>query len=490
MMELSNRQKDILNEWENTDNNLVVSAVAGSGKSTTLLLLLEKCEYRTLIIAFNKSIEEELNAKIQSKGLDQGKAMTVHSMGLSAIRRTKKVVIDKNQKWNILKQVQKEFRRKVRLSKEDYLKLSYTLIDLHDVSRLYLTDSLEDLKTKLPLMGKFVFCSKWVEPMWERFKEIREESYKGSTITIDFTDMIYLPVKLDLSIPISPYYLFIDEAQDLNLCQHKLVDKLVSQGTVKKWIAVGDRFQSIYNFAGSLSNSFDMFLEKDNVKEMPLDVCYRCSSSIIKYANNVYDIMEGFKEDEGSVGIIEDTVDSIKDNSLVICRNSAPLFNLYFRLIKRNRRCYINGKDIMGNLIKFLRKYEGHTVRSVAIEMGYDKQKLDQDNSDEGKLKQFIFNENFNAFNTLKTQFSTPTDSIETLFTKLKLLFNSRDNAIVLCTIHKAKGLEADTVYILNENLIPSSFANSSDQKKQEKNLKYVARTRAKNEMYFLNLKM
>ena len=57
----------------------------------------------------------------------------------------------------------------------------------------------------------------------------------------------------------------------------------------------------------------------------------------------------------------------------------------------------------------------------------------------------------------------------------------------MLCTIHKSKGLEADVVYILNEYLIPSKFAKSPEQIKQEQNLKYVARTRAKEELYFLN---
>jgi superfamily I DNA/RNA helicase len=70
----------------------------------------------------------------------------------------------------------------------------------------------------------------------------------------------------------------------------------------------------------------------------------------------------------------------------------------------------------------------------------------------------------------------------------LKSLFINKENAIMLCTIHKSKGLEADIVYILNEDLIPSRFAKSAEQLKQENNLKYVARTRAKEELYFLDL--
>ena len=58
-----------------------------------------------------------------------------------------------------------------------------------------------------------------------------------------------------------------------------------------------------------------------------------------------------------------------------------------------------------------------------------------------------------------------------------------------MCTIHKSKGLEHDTVYILNEFLIPSKYAMLEEQLIQENNLKYVARTRAKENLIFLNLK-
>ena len=64
----------------------------------------------------------------------------------------------------------------------------------------------------------------------------------------------------------------------------------------------------------------------------------------------------------------------------------------------------------------------------------------------------------------------------------------SDESAVILCTIHKSKGLEAKVVYILNEFLIPSKFAKSPSQLEQEQNLKYVARTRATEELYYLNI--
>jgi superfamily I DNA/RNA helicase len=47
----------------------------------------------------------------------------------------------------------------------------------------------------------------------------------------------------------------VDEAQDLNLAQHKLIDNLLGQGDIRKWVAVGDRRQSIYGFSGSHAGS-------------------------------------------------------------------------------------------------------------------------------------------------------------------------------------------------------------------------------------------
>jgi hypothetical protein len=50
--------------------------------------------------------------------------------------------------------------------------------------------------------------------------------------------MIYVPVK-ELFIPVQP---FPDGrwSQDLNLAQHKLIDNLLGQGDIRKWVAVGD----------------------------------------------------------------------------------------------------------------------------------------------------------------------------------------------------------------------------------------------------------
>ena len=73
---------------------------------------------------------------------------------------------------------------------------------------------------------------------------------------------------------------------------------------------------------------------------------------------------------------------------------------------------------------------------------------------------------------------------IETLKTKIGLIFTDEIQGIVLSTIHKAKGLESNRVFIIRPDLMPLPNSRSW-QYAQELNLIYVAHTRAKTELIF-----
>lgn len=489
MFKPSDKQQKIFDTWNDTDKNILINAVAGSGKTTTLLELLKYCKYRTLFLAFNKSVQEEIQSKIDEKKLGQGKALTMHSLGLSAIREHyKKVVIKNGKNFDLLKLVQTKHKSIFKYMKwEDKLKLSYTLMDMNDISRLFLTDDMGEIKKHLQSMDKNFVNHKDIVSLWSSFINFREASYNSNTVVIDFNDMIYLAAREKLHIPIEPYYLMVDEAQDLNLAQHRLVENLISQGTIIKWIAVGDRNQSIYGFSGAYSSSFDKFLEMGEVEELPLDICYRCATNIIDATNEVYDVMEYGKEEEGIVGVIED-INEVKAESMIICRNTSPIIKLYFSLLGSGMPVYIKGDDILTSISRFLKPYLNYTVEGTKRELIYKLDELQEDKTDEGRMKLYIFKENYANFKALVSNMSTDYEVIKVLLDKVQNLFKVKDKATMLCTIHKAKGLESDVVYILNENLIPSKFATSPEQLKQEQNLKYVARSRAKKELYYLNL--
>tara|TARA_R110000744_G_scaffold39109_4_gene89103 strand:- start:4151 stop:5617 length:1467 start_codon:yes stop_codon:yes gene_type:complete len=485
----SQKQEAIYHVWRNESSNILINAVAGSGKTTTLLQLVEYCRHRTLFVAFNKSVQEEIQTRLTDRGLKQGKAMTIHSLGLKAIKsKYGSVKINNGKNFDIIKSVQKNNRAIFKtMSWEQILKISYTLMDMNDASRLFLSDDLEEIKGYLLSIGKSFYASIHIEKLWSEFLVFRKASYEQRTVEVDFTDMIYLPVYKELHIPINPYYLMIDEAQDLNLCQHKLIDNLINQGTIIKWIAVGDRNQAIYGFSGASSSSFDMFVQKGNVKELTLDICYRCSTTIIDAANEVYNVMQYSKASPGKVEIVTSPV-KIEPDAMVICRNTEPLVKLFFQLLSLEKSAYIRGDDILNSIIRFLKPYNSYTADGAKMEMLIEMEKLSYDKTEKGRITAFIFKENFSNFKLLYENLANGYEKVEDLIIKVKNLFKSKKDSIMLCTIHKSKGLEADTVYILNEKLIPSKFAKSEEQLKQEMNLKYVARTRAKEQLYYLNL--
>lgn len=507
----SDKQQAIYDMWENTDNNMLIQAVAGSGKTTTLMHILGMCKWKTLYIAFNKSIQVSTEEKMQSLGYSQGRAMTLHSLGLHAIKYINpKVEIDNNVRWDILKEVANRqpfyFSMKsystnsegveVKLfsNYEEIMRLKFTLLDMNDTSRNYLTNDPDEIIQYLLDMDKSVYENPGINigDLWETFIEVREEFYSKAHLKIDFTDMIFLPARGDYYIPFDPYYLLLDECQDFNLAQHKLIDNFINQGDIHKWIAVGDRNQSIYGFTGAYPESFDLFKNKPNVVEMPLDICYRCPVDVIDSANNVYPVLIPFKKDRGIVKTITNKVNLLakKPGSMVICRNKSPLIELYFDLVEEGIPCILSGDDIMGSVSRFLGSYKhlsiGVAKKEIEQEVIELNSNLDTENK---KIRLAILQENQKNFLILHSRLGfLYHQPVTELIDKFKTMFKGVDNSVILCTIHKSKGLEADTVFILNEFLIPSRFANSPQQMQQEQNLKYVARTRAKKEMYFLNI--
>ena len=486
------RQQTVYNTWTNTDSNILIQAVAGGAKTTTLMGILALCEYRTLFLAFNKSIQEEIGSRIEADPrLAHAKSMTLHSLGLSAIKyKYGRFTLNKSKNYLIIKQLQTYNRSLFAgMAWEDKAKTTLTLMEMNDVSRIYLTEDITEITTHMTSMDKFFYIHPDMDELWKEFLFIREQF--TADLMIDYIDMIYVPVSQDLFIPIQPYYLMIDEAQDLNLAQHKLIDNLLGQGDIRKWVAVGDRRQSIYGFSGSHAGSFDLFKAKDNVYELPLDVCYRCPQEIINEANLIYDVIEPFKTYPGVVGTIID-YRLIKDSSMVICRNSGPLLDLYFQLLSINKKVFIKGEDILNGVIRFLRPYQYKTISQTMQKISFEILEISEieNKSEELRFKLYKLKDNLKNFILLSKHYCKPTDKVDVIIAELEHMFKTIDDseAITLCTIHKSKGLEADVVYILNEFLIPSKFAKSLVQLEQEQNLKYVARTRAKEEMYYLNI--
>ena len=503
------KQIAIQDAFLNTPRNILVQAVAGSGKTTTITMLMQSVQEPCTYLAFNKSIKEEFTNKMKELNLHHCNASTLHSLGARSISAFyKRVHINKNKNWDLLKifkTLHADLWRQV--PKKDESNIIYTLFDINDTSRMFIEYDFDTILDYMFEMDKIVNKKdlELLKMLWVEFLAVRNMEYcrEDGEIVIDFLDMIFIPAVVEeMPILANPSYLFIDEAQDLNLVQHIFIDKIVRNCTnLKKWVAVGDKYQSIYGFSGAYSQSFQRFIEKPNTIELPLDICYRCPPSVIADANKVYDVLIPFKtEEETSVVnmLYSKSDEQILDGGLVICRNTTPLIEMYFKLLGSGRKAVIKGEDILGKFARLVQKNKFKTISQVSHQFGkeLDAQnkniKFAEENGEEmhineEKKRYFLIQQDYQNF-TLFTEklCESPLQTMESFYSYFLQIFNQipDERTITLCTIHKSKGLEADYVYILFEDLIPSPFAKSSQQTEQEKNLMYVARTRARKKSF------
>ena len=80
-------------------------------------------------------------------------------------------------------------------------------------------------------------------------------------------------------------YILVDEFQDTNAIQYKLIKLLANEE--KNVFVVGDDFQSIYSFRGAKIENINKFIEEFNPKLILLEKNYRSTTEILNLANDV-----------------------------------------------------------------------------------------------------------------------------------------------------------------------------------------------------------
>lgn len=282
---------------------------------------------------------------------------------------------------------------------------------------------------------------------------------------------------------------FIDEAQDLSKAQQQLMLAAIAKGG--KFVAIGDPKQAINGFAGAMNDSFDQLKNLANGNCLPLSVNYRCGKKIIAEAQSVMPAIQAF-EGSGN-GNVEDVQDfkKLQRGDMIICRKSAPLVGLCLKLIANRQSAYVKGKDIAEGLKKLVVKFKPKNLLSLYNKLDEELEKLTKDQLKKG------FKEDSPVVMSYKDKIecihiiAESCTSVKQLTDKLDMLFDDKANgrAIALSTIHKSKGLEADNVFIIVPDKLPLSWKGQQDwEREQELNLKYVAITRAKKNLYYVRL--
>lgn len=491
----SKYQQDIFDFIQHGNGNSVINALAGSGKTSTIVnavkLIPSTCN--ALFIAFNKEIVKELEKKLA--GVKNVQVKTLHSLGLLMIRRNlgTNIEIDEYKYRTFIKKNIKQ------LSSADFDKMTtklmqqYTdnVIQLCDLGRYNLAQCEKDLlqvsaRHDIPIIDDE--CNAVLNVMkWGR----------ENTTSIDFTDMVWLPYELTLNpIGLQYDYIFIDECQDLNAAQRELFLRCFRRGT--RFIAVGDKKQAIYSFAGADAESFAKLQNLPNTTTLPLPISYRCPKKVVNLANQFVDTME-CREGAPDGKIVHNvSIKDIHDGDMVLCRTKMPLIKLYMRYLRMGVKSYVRGQDIGLNLLRMVDKTE-QIVLNVSLQKDGVFARLYDDLFEERNrlmIKRGMDLEDA----TLSNQIMNKYDSIKALEILAEGLTSARDlhdrienvfaesaDGVCLSTIHKAKGLEANNVYILCKTLMPSRLATQDWEKEQEQNLMYVAYTRAKYKLGFVS---
>lgn len=512
--------------------HVIIRAGAGSGKTTTLIeglkklrgvksdhpaaknpspqqraiwdsLMLSKDAVSVAFIAFNTSIADELKARVPP-GCD---ARTSHSLGNLAITNAYGRLQLNNDRTQII--VCELLGRDIWDVRKRDMVLLKACCDLSELVKQNLAET--DPQSLMELCRHFdVELDKYQSEVFALIPKIIERSkdvLKDKCIA--FVDMIWLPIALGLPAPQFDL-LLVDEAQDLNRCQQALVQKYG-----KRLLLCGDPKQAIYGFAGadneSMSRMFTILSETPAGCEiLPLNYTRRCAKAIVREANIIVPDFYAFESNaEGIVdrlpfkGERPDPTDLdgqggagysyrayVNDGNMLLCRTNAPLVSECFKFLKAGRKANIQGKDIGQGLIKTINKIEKRSPISpflvknliMALEAWL------RDETEKENVKKFPSETRLMALQDRHDCLqcfcddADPDAPVSVITGKIESIFSDKSrDGILLSSVHKAKGLEAKRVFLLEpeSSPIPHPMAKQKWEIDQEYNLRYVAITRA-----------
>jgi DNA helicase-2/ATP-dependent DNA helicase PcrA len=466
------------------EGSCVVSAVPGSGKTTTLL---KGANYipsvlRSRFLAFNRHIAEELSRRLPR----HIKASTIHSLGLSSIcRRYGGMPLIDNKKYS---QIVSGYLAEKNLW--HCTEQRRGLIDLIKFTQLTLIDPINQQSLKQLIHHYGIYTFKDLTFLEKAVNQILAIGIQQAANSISYSDMIWLPCILNLTVD-SYDFLCVDEAQDLNRAQLEIVLKAHAQGA--RGIYLGDAHQAIMGFSAADHRSIESIISTTKASQLPLSICYRCPTSHIELANKIYPVIE--PRPHAPVGMVfeietEDIPKLVRGGDLIICRCFYPLIKTYFDLLCAGIRAKIRNKDISPQLLSLLSQIVGEGEKDYSANQFTDLltnwyvQKKKEMMDDQVETMVIVgLHDRIQTLNAI--YLGSKCENTGELREVIGNLSGEVKNAVNLTTIHGAKGLEADRVFHLRPDLVPHFRAYQNWEKTQEHNLEFVALTRARADLFF-----
>lgn len=505
-MQLSEQQQAIVTALQNPrSGSIIVVARAGCGKTTTGVRICTTQYGSVAFVAYNRAIANEIGAKVKEAAPNARNVVsgTFHSFGLRAWRRAyPNVVIDeRNEKWRRIfeqEDIDEEYRAFVAATVSMAKQRAIGVVCPIDDQGAWL-----DMVERYELDEKIVIDDTTPDNITfdmqvatgvAMAKRCLAASIALDRELIDFDDMIYAPLVHNVRV-FQNDLVVIDEGQDTNPARRALAKRMLKPGG--RLVAIGDPAQGIYGFTGADNDALDTIEREFGCRRLPLNVTYRCPKAVVKQANAfVADLVAHESAPEGVARAVAQAEfeklgkDAFTVNDAVLCRNTKPLVELAFQLIRRGIAVHVEGRDIGAGLLALAKKWKSVTT------IGDLRSKLEDHRKTE--MARLMAKGRESQADSLNDRVETllvlmegiPDDEgHQMLARRINEIFEDtpagqRPRTVTLSTVHRAKGREWDRVYLYGRNAyMPSPFARQGWQQQQEDNLVYVAITRAKREL-------
>lgn len=497
-IKFSDEQNAIFDYAEHGILNIIIQAVAGAGKTTTLVECANRIgdDKSILLLAHNRSTRDTLKTKISNK--KNVKVYTLHGLAWRMFTEyfNFQPVIDddKYRKYinaNIDEISSDEFKA---LSAPMKMAYKATVFDLINKARHNLKQSEKEIK-------KLATKKYGMTLIADECKMVSDVLKWGVTQkeVVDYQDLLWFPSEFGY---FTKKYLadiiMLDEAQDASIAQQDIVSRCLKRNT--RLIMAGDEDQCINSWCGSDTEAFnhlkDPNLFRREAKEFPLSTNYRCGVKIIEYAkkytNKNIHARENAHDGEVRFNV---SLNEAQDGDMILCRNIAPLMHVYRQCVSNGKKVYFRGEELGKTLKLSADCSKGDTIQEMIISM---KKRLiftwDLLSSEDGvdERESMVNPIVISLLDTIKTMENLP-KTVETrsdLENFINDIFSDEGKeGIQLSTIHRAKGLEADNVFIICPSLLPSRLAIMDWEIEEEKHLQYVMCTRPKNKLNFVTEK-
>lgn len=459
--------------------SVIVEAGAGCGKTTAIVKNINPLlPTQTVFLAFNKSIQMELEDRLPGR-----EVKTFHSLALANLtRRLGKLKVEPNKYKNDKSIADQDYESRALVS--DLISL-YQLsavgaeVQTSQITFPFFVDIIGDKVEELePTENMSIEVA-----MEHAYRIFIKEAAKPTALTYD--DMLWYLVHYahNKRWSLKDYKCaVIDEAQDVSPIRLAILKRLSD-----RVIAVGDRRQAIYKFAGALSNALDQIQAEFNARALPLSVTWRCASDIVNRAQEILNdtfLIARPNAPKGDVNVVGSLANAELDQrSMILCRTNKPLVMLAISLLK-DRVPFRMQSDFPAKLIKKVKKLlkewdGGMATFRRAVFNSYEEILTNVKNPS----VQARYEDERDTILALAEEAKKPDDVLVALENIVASKYG-----VLLTTGHKAKGLEAETVYIISPDLIPAPWVDEENEEdmEQERNLHYVMATRAKTSLYYV----